>query len=53
MRLKSVTALDIRYTNMIENAYYFVNPPETTTVIKKKRPPLHDFIRKIIFQVVN
>ncbi|XP_073991304.1 UPF2 regulator of nonsense mediated mRNA decay isoform X1 [Rhodnius prolixus] len=50
MRLKSVTALDIRYTNMIENAYYFVNPPETTTVIKKKRPPLHDFIRKIIFQ---
>ncbi|KAK9503181.1 hypothetical protein O3M35_011806 [Rhynocoris fuscipes] len=50
MRLKSATALDIRYTNMIENAYYFVNPPETTTVVKKKRPPLHEFIRKIIFQ---
>ncbi|CAH1388507.1 unnamed protein product [Nezara viridula] len=50
MRLKSVTALDIRYTNMIENAYYYVNPPESTTVIRKKRPPLHEFIRKLIFQ---
>lgn len=50
MRLKSVTALDIRYTNMIENAYYYVNPPESTTVVRKKRPPLYDFIRKLIFQ---
>jgi len=50
MRLKSVSALDIRYTNMIENAYYFVNPPDTSTVARKKRPPLHEFIRKVVFQ---
>jgi regulator of nonsense transcripts 2 len=52
MRLKLVTALDIRYTNMIENAFYFINPPDNTTVVKKKRPPLQEFIRKLIFQVI-
>ncbi|XP_014252131.1 regulator of nonsense transcripts 2 isoform X2 [Cimex lectularius] len=50
MRLKAATALDIRYTNMIENAYYFVNPPESSTVQKKVRPPLHEYIRKLVFQ---
>uniref|UniRef100_A0A0A9YP83 Nonsense-mediated mRNA decay protein 2 n=1 Tax=Lygus hesperus TaxID=30085 RepID=A0A0A9YP83_LYGHE len=50
MRLKSATALDIRYTNMIENAYYFVNPPETACAVKKTRPPLHEFVRKLVLR---
>lgn len=51
MRKKAVTALDSRYVTIIENAYYYVNPPETTGgVAKKERPPMHEFIRKLLYQ---
>lgn len=51
MRKKAVTALDSRYVTIIENAYYFVNPPESTIgVAKKDRPPMHEFIRKLLYQ---
>ncbi|XP_011687174.1 PREDICTED: regulator of nonsense transcripts 2 [Wasmannia auropunctata] len=51
MRKKAVTALDSRYVTIIENAYYFVNPPESTGgVTKKDRPPVHEFIRKLLYQ---
>ncbi|KAJ8678900.1 hypothetical protein QAD02_014687 [Eretmocerus hayati] len=51
MRKKAVTALDSRYVTIIENAYYFVNPPEcTTSLTKKERPPIHEFIRKLLYQ---
>nr|CAI5856685.1 unnamed protein product [Callosobruchus analis] len=50
MRKKSVMALDSRYVTQIENAYYYVNPPEMVSVAKKERPPMHQFIRKILFQ---
>lgn len=32
MRKKAVQALDSRYTTMIENAFYYCNPPETPMV---------------------
>lgn len=51
MRKKAVTALDSRYVTMIENAYYFVNPPESGPgIVKKERPPIHEFIRKLLYQ---
>lgn len=50
MRKKAVMALDSRYVTMIENAYYFVNPPDSTMSSKKERPPEHEFIRKILYQ---
>ena len=51
MRKKAVTALDSRYVTIIENAYYFVNPPESTGCMgKKERPPMHEFIRKLLYQ---
>lgn len=51
MRKKAVTALDSRYVTMIENAYYFVNPPESGPgFVKKERPPVHEFIRKLLYQ---
>ncbi|XP_015127753.1 regulator of nonsense transcripts 2 [Diachasma alloeum] len=51
MRKKAVTALDSRYVTIIENAYYFVNPPESTGgVTRKERPPMHEFIRKLLYQ---
>ncbi|PNF37933.1 hypothetical protein B7P43_G03899 [Cryptotermes secundus] len=50
MRKKSVTALDSRYVTMIENAFYYVDPPDTAPFVRKERPPMHEFIRKILYQ---
>lgn len=32
MRLKAATVLDMRHTNMIENVYFIINPPEVKQV---------------------
>nr|CAD7416134.1 unnamed protein product [Timema poppensis] len=50
MRVKSATILDPHYVTMIENAYYHVLPPERPIHMKKKRPPMHEFIRKLLFE---
>lgn len=50
MRKKAVMALDSRYVTQIENAYYYVNPPEAVTIARKERPIMHQFIRKLIYQ---
>lgn len=50
MRKKSALAMDIRYVTMIENAFFFVNPPEGGALRVKERPPIHSFIRKILYQ---
>ncbi|XP_066260334.1 regulator of nonsense transcripts 2 [Euwallacea similis] len=50
MRKKTVMTLDSRYVTQIENAYYYVNPPEVVTVAKKERPIMHQFIRKLLYQ---
>ena len=38
---------------MIENAYYSVAPPETSQIDKKERPPLHQYIRKLLYADLN
>lgn len=50
MRKKAVMALDSRYVTQIENAYYFVNPPESVSIPRKERPVMHQFIRKLLYQ---
>ncbi|XP_039298852.1 regulator of nonsense transcripts 2 isoform X2 [Nilaparvata lugens] len=50
MRKKSVIALDWRYITMVENAFYHVSPPESQASVTKERPPLHRFIRHILYQ---
>ncbi|KAK3912246.1 Regulator of nonsense transcripts 2 [Frankliniella fusca] len=50
MRKKSALTMDVRYVTMIENAFFFVNPPEGGTLKVKERPPIHSFIRKILYQ---
>ena len=50
MRKKSVIAMDSRYTTMIENAYYQINPPEFSPAsTKPPRPPIKEFLRKLIY----
>lgn len=50
MRKKAVQALDSRYTTMIENAFYYCNPPEASTSVCVVRPPLHEYIRKLLYK---
>ncbi|EXB30382.1 Regulator of nonsense transcripts 2 [Morus notabilis] len=49
MRLKNVKNLDPRHSTLVENAYYLCKPPERSARIAKVRPPLHQYIRKLLF----
>ncbi|XP_062222688.1 regulator of nonsense transcripts UPF2-like isoform X2 [Phragmites australis] len=49
MRLKNVKNLDPRHSTLVENAYYLCKPPERSARISKVQPPLHQYIRKLIF----
>nr|VDC89735.1 unnamed protein product [Brassica oleracea] len=49
MRLKNVKNLDPRQSTLVENAYYLCKPPERSARISKARPPLHQYIRKLLF----
>ncbi|KAF8768867.1 hypothetical protein HU200_007431 [Digitaria exilis] len=49
MRLKNVKNLDPRHSTLVENAYYLCKPPERSARISKVRPPLFQYIRKLLF----
>ncbi|TVU29130.1 hypothetical protein EJB05_20682 [Eragrostis curvula] len=49
MRLKNVKNLDPRHSTLVENAYYLCKPPERSARIAKVRPPLYQYIRKLLF----
>ena len=53
VRKKTALSLDARYVTMIENAYYTVSPPDTQVSVRKVRPPLHQFIRKLLYTDLN
>ncbi|XP_046363443.1 regulator of nonsense transcripts 2-like isoform X2 [Haliotis rufescens] len=50
MRKKAALHLDSRYTTMIENAYFYSNPPEYQQVARIERPPMHEYIRKLLYK---
>ncbi|RWS22454.1 regulator of nonsense transcripts-like protein, partial [Leptotrombidium deliense] len=50
MRKKALLPYDSRYITMVENAYYFANPPETQTITRVERPPLHEYIRVLLYK---
>jgi len=50
MRKKSAVHLDSRYSTMIENAYFYSNPPEARQEAKVRRPPMHEYIRKLLYK---
>ncbi|KAF0308344.1 Regulator of nonsense transcripts 2 [Amphibalanus amphitrite] len=51
MRKKAAMAFDSRYVTMIDNMYYTVLPPEGAALcVQKVRPPLHNYMRKLIYQ---
>lgn len=50
MRKKSAMKLETRYETMIENAFYYSNPPEVQAVARKERPPMHEYIRRLLYK---
>lgn len=55
MRKKQAAmSMDSRYTIMIENAFYYCNPPESKqSESKKVRNPMHEYIKKILYKDLN
>ncbi|XP_019633451.1 PREDICTED: regulator of nonsense transcripts 2-like [Branchiostoma belcheri] len=50
MRKKTVMHMNERYTTLIENAFYYCNPPEVERTPVKVRPPMHEYIRKLLYK---
>ncbi|XP_036376152.1 regulator of nonsense transcripts 2-like isoform X1 [Megalops cyprinoides] len=50
MRKKQAMHLDARYVTMVENAYYYCNPPPVEKAVRKKRPPMQEYIRKLLYK---
>lgn len=55
MRKKQAAmSMDNRYVIMIENTFYYCNPPETKSMVERKaEPPLHVYIRKVLYKDLN
>ncbi|KAL6958967.1 Regulator of nonsense transcripts upf2 [Sarracenia purpurea var. burkii] len=39
----------LKLLTLVENAYYLCKPPERSARVSKVRPPLHQYIRKLLF----
>ncbi|XP_022098777.1 regulator of nonsense transcripts 2-like [Acanthaster planci] len=50
MRKRSKLHLNERHSTMVENTFFYCNPPEVKQVEKKERPVIHQYIRKLIFR---
>lgn len=50
MRKKGIMAIDSRYATMVENAFYYCNPPEAPAMVRIERPPLHNYIRRLLYK---
>lgn len=50
IRMKTNTALDSRHAAQVESVYYLVKPPDSVKMEKKLRPPIHEYIRHLIFE---
>ena len=54
MRKKQTAmSMDSRYIIMIENAFYYCNPPERQQVEKREASPIHEYIKKILYKDLN
>ena len=54
MRKKNALHLDGRYNTMIENAFYYCNPPEYRREdTRRQRPPQHEYIRRLLYRDLN
>ncbi|KAH8420290.1 hypothetical protein KR009_008822, partial [Drosophila setifemur] len=50
LRMKTATAMDSRHSAQIESVFYLVKPPESSKREPTPRPPMHEYIRHVIFE---
>ena len=53
MRKKQALQLDGRYSVMIENAFYYCNPPDNRQIEKKVKSPINEYIKKLLYKDLN
>ena len=53
MRKRALLSLDSRYNTMIENAFYYSNPPVNQNVVREVLPPKYEFIKRILYKDLN
>lgn len=52
MRKKLLLSVDSKYVTMIENAYYFTNPPEVTRQLVEE-PPIQLYVRYLLYECLS
>eukprot|EP01104_Vermistella_antarctica_P003609 TRINITY_DN1384_c0_g2_i1.p1 TRINITY_DN1384_c0_g2~~TRINITY_DN1384_c0_g2_i1.p1 ORF type:complete len:1138 (-),score=443.59 TRINITY_DN1384_c0_g2_i1:824-4237(-) len=53
MRLKMVKNLDNRRDTMVENAFYYCNPPEHPAIVQKEYTPMEKYIRHLVMATLS
>ena len=53
MRKKQVQHLDGRQKSLVEDALYAANPPEVKPTVRVLRPPLQEYIIKLLYKDLN
>ncbi|TPX30482.1 hypothetical protein SmJEL517_g05965 [Synchytrium microbalum] len=53
MKKKAAVIVDPRQVALIDSAYYDCNPPTRLAAVKKERPPIQLYIRKVIYHDLN
>ena len=48
IKKKAKLHLDERQNTIIENAFFYCNPPELSRNKKKERPPVHEYVRAMV-----
>ncbi|GJP55614.1 hypothetical protein CLOM_g14564 [Closterium sp. NIES-68] len=48
-RLKNARSFDAHHSTLIDNAYFLCRPPDRIAKVVKTRPPLHQYIRKLLY----
>lgn len=52
MRKKMLLTVDSKYVTMIENAYYYSNPPEVVKYVVEE-PPVHMYVRFLLYECLS
>ena len=53
IKKKAKMHLDERQNTMIQNAFFYCNPPEVARAKRKERPPLHEYLRALLFKQLS
>eukprot|EP01134_Creolimax_fragrantissima_P004242 CFRG4242T1 len=53
MRKRVAQRMDPQHVSAIENSFYICNPPPNKRKVRKERPPMHTYIRMLLFSKLS